>query len=155
MCRVFNTRNCDFNPLTGEASYAIYTITFKCTCTCGFFFKKNIMHWIYQTCPKCDKKLIGMVKTTGDVPTFRMSPVSGLKTQNCPRKLHARARTHTHTHQTAIFVESIMMRLPSSASFAAWWWRPPTFFFWCFLCTFLSRKLSFHAMYMYFKMLSE
>ena len=63
------------------------------------------MHWLYQTCPKCDKKLIGMVISTGDVPTFRMSPVGGIKTLNCPRKTavtcaYTHTHTHTHTHTT-------------------------------------------------------
>ena len=88
--------NRDFNPLTVDASYAIiYTIIFNCTCR---LFLRICIAW-YQTCPKCDKKLIGMVKTTGDVPTFWMSPVSGLKTQNCPRKS---AVTCTHTHNSGV-----------------------------------------------------
>ena len=88
--------NRDFNPLAGDASYALYTqLLFNVPA--GSFFLN--MQWIYQTCPNCDKKLIGMVISTGDIPTFRMSPVGGLKTQNCRRKTAVTcAHTHTHTH---------------------------------------------------------
>ena len=54
------------------------------------------MHWIYQTCSKCDKKLIGLVKTSGDIPTCRTSPVRWLKTKNVPGCRSLQAHTHTH-----------------------------------------------------------
>ena len=52
-----------------------------------------------------------MVITTREVPTFRMSPVGGLKTHNCPRKSAvtcAHTHTHTHTHQIITEITNIM-----------------------------------------------
>ena len=93
--------------LTGDASYALYTQLFL-NVPAGSFLEYALN--ISNKCPKCDKKLIGMVKTTGDVPTFRMSPVSGLKTQNCPQKsavtcAHTHTHTHTHTHFLSLSLE--------------------------------------------------
>ena len=88
--------NRDFNPLLPGTLPTPYTHSYLLMYLRALF---ENMHWIYQTCPKCDKKLIGMVITTGEVPTFRISPVGGLKTQNCPRK-SAVTCAHTHTHCT-------------------------------------------------------